>query len=486
MPSIKQEITKGVFWIAVAKYSGIFISLVITAILARNISPTDFGTMSVATVLMAFLDIFTDMGIGPAIVQYKDLTKYQINSLFIVGCLMGFLLSGALFLLAPVISEFYEDPVLINICQLLAICVVFNSLNIVPNGLMMKDKRFKTVAVRTLFFQVICGILAVLAAIDGWGIYALVITPILSSIGVFTVNFYNYPQRFLFTIDFTAVKKVWTFSSFQFLFSVINYFSRNLDKLIICKYFSMTQFGYYDKAYRLMQMPLQNITYVIAPVLHPILSSLQNNKLELGNKNKKLIQTLANISFPVGILLFFCAPEIITIIFGDNWLPAVPVFKVLAISLPLQILLSTSGSIFQAAGRTDHLFITGLITTGITVIAFLIAAIVFKTIVAMAWAWNAALVINFFVTYFVLNRRTLKYPFVDFIKVLRSQILNSLVTVVSAGLLVNHLEISNSFQSLLIKGVVIVTPTIIMAMVLHQYNIFHVLKKIVIKKWECR
>lgn len=263
MPSIKQEIAKGVFWIAVARYSGIFISLGITAILARNVSPAAFGTMAVATVITAFLDIFIDMGFGTAIVQFKDLTNRQINSIFMVGTGIGILLALGMYFASTLIADYYNDATLVNVCRCLCIPILFGALNIVPNGLMMKAKRFKTVAIRTLSFQILCGTVAVIGALHGWGIYALIVTPVISSIGVFTVNFINYPQRLTLDIDFSAIRRVWSYSSFQFLFNFVNYFSRNLDKLIIGRYFSMAQLGYYDKSYRLMQLPLQNITFVI-------------------------------------------------------------------------------------------------------------------------------------------------------------------------------------------------------------------------------
>lgn len=476
MTSIKKEITIGVFWIAVAKYSGIVISLVITAILARNIPPSAFGTMTIATILMAFLDIFTDMGIGPAIIQFKDLSRHQINSLFMIGSATGLALSLGLFFLSPQISHFYNDPILIDVCHLISICLFFNSLNVVPNGLMLKAKRFKTIAIRTLSFQIICGSLAVFAALKGWGIYALMITPIVSSVGIFLVNFYNYPQQIIFKIDTKALKTVWSFSSFQFLFSVINYFSRNLDKLIIGKYFSMAQLGYYDKAYRLMQMPLQNITFVISPVLHPILSSLQDDKYELGIKNCKLLKFMSQLSFPVGILLYFCAPEIITILFGNNWQPSIPIFKILAISLPLQILLSTSGSLFQAAGRTNHLFLSGLSNTFITVIGFLIAALQFKTIQSIAWAWDITLCINFFTTYILMNKLTFQFSFTQFIKTFLPQTVNSLITIIIVQLILNILSIDNMFSLLIVKTCLVILPTFLLAYFLNQYNILYVIR----------
>lgn len=475
--SIKSEITKGVFWIAVAKYSGIFISLGITAILARNIFPEAFGTMAVATVVMVFLEIFVDMGIGSAIIQFKDLTKPQINSIFTVSTIIGVVLSTSLFFAAVPIAHYYADSTLISVCRLLCISMLFNALNVVPNGLMLKDKRFRVVALRTLAFQVISGAIAIWGALHGWGIYALIVTPIVTSIGVFCVNYYNYPQRFFVKIDFQVIHKIWGFSCYQFLFSFINYFSRNLDKLIIGKYFSMQQLGYYDKSYRLMQMPLQNITFVISPVLHPILSSLQDNKHELGEKNRKLTQLLSYISFPIGIALFFCSHEIINILFGPNWEPAVPVFSVLALSLPLQIILSTSGSLFLSAGKSNHLFFTGLINSIVTVIGFFIAAIHFHTITAMAWAWDITLVLNFLNTYSWMNKFTFKVSFRKFLFALAPQLINTLIVFVIAWLLFNNLTIPNLFLSLLVKLIVIAVPTFILAFLLKQYNIITILNQ---------
>lgn len=482
MTSLKTEIAKGVFWIAVAKYSGIFISLGVTAILARNISPSAFGTMAIATVIIAFLDIFTDMGIGPAIVQFKNLTERQINSLFMVGAGIGVVLSTGLFVASTPIASYYDDPTLINIVRCLCLCLLFNSLNIVPNGLMLRAKRFKAVALRTLGFQIVCGVIAVYGALQGWGIYALIVTPIITSVGVFAVNYLNYPQKLILHVDFDVVNKIWGYSSFQFLFAFSNYFSRNLDKLIIGKYFSMSQLGYYEKSYRLMQLPLQNITYVVSPVLHPILSSLQDNRHELGCKNQKLLTTLSQISFPVGVALYFCAYEIIMIIFGPAWMPSVPVFQILALSLPLQMLLSTSGALFQAAGKTNHMFYTGVCNTVVTVCGFIFVAIKFRTLNAMAWAWDITLLINFINSYIVMNRVTFKYSLRAFFTAFIPQIINSTITTVFTYYILKTIGFKNIFIEGLFKVSVVGCITILLAYVLKQYSIFSILHTL----WEKR
>lgn len=471
MPSFKKEITKGIFWIGIAKYSGIAIHLLITAILARLISPAAFGTVAVATVVLYFLNILADIGIGPAVVQYKQLTKPHLNSLFTLNIYIALILSLALFFLSDVISLYYADESLDHVCQLMVLVILFNALNVVPNALMRRDKRFKTIAYRTVFFQILSGSIALWGAFHGWEIYALLVTPILTAIGVFCVNYYNYPLQWVLRLDKDAVKMISSFSIFQFAFSFFNYFSRNLDKLIIGKYFSMTQLGYYDKSYHLMLMPVQNITFVIEPVLHPILSTLQDNKQELSNKNNKLAKIISNISFPIGLILYFCGGELIKIVYGNRWDAAIPVFQILALSLPLQMIQSTSGAIYQAAGKTNHMFYNGIINTVITVLGFITAAVLGGSIEAMAWAWVITLAINFMNSYLILNRYSLKSNVFAFYRAIMPQVLNSFLVFGIMSFLADFVANSNIMVSFVIKALACFVFTIVMAIILQQYSI---------------
>ena len=229
MSSIGKEIAKGVFWIAVAKYSGIVIQLLITAVLARLISPSAFGTIAIAMVILYFLSIFSDIGLGPAVVQYKQLTKYHLNSLFSCSLYIGIFLAVILFCVSSIISSYYGDYLLEKVCQMMSIVVFFNSLNVVPNALMRKNKQFRIIALCTLTFQIISGSVAIWGAINGWGVFALLVAPIVTSIGAFCVNYYYYPLHFVFKISKDAIIIVSSYSFYQFLFSFFNYFSRNCN-----------------------------------------------------------------------------------------------------------------------------------------------------------------------------------------------------------------------------------------------------------------
>ena len=471
MASFRKEITKGVFWVAIAKYSGIVIQLLITAVLARHIAPAAFGTIAVAMVVLHFLNILADIGVGPAIVQYKQLTRRHLDSLFTLNIYIGIGLFFILYFSSGVISSYYKDVALERVCQMMAMVIFFNALNVVPNALMRKDKRFRTIALRTLFFQVFSGTIAVWGAVNGWGIYALLVSPILTSIGVFGVNYWNYPLRYVLRMDDGAIKTVASFSIFQFAFSFCNYFSRNLDKLIIGKSFSMTQLGYYDKSYHMMMLPLQNVTFVIEPVLHPILSTLQDNKHELGIKNQKLAVVISNISFPVGLILYFCGGEIIRIVYGGQWDAAIPVFKILALSLPIQMILSTSGAIYQAAGQTKHMFVVGMLNTMMTVLGFVIAAYWGETIESMAWAWNITLLINFMNSYFIMHRFTLKIDVRHFYYSLVPQVMNSVIIFLLMCLCCEFINDIGIWCRLIVKVILICIGTMFLGTLLQQYNI---------------
>lgn len=366
--SIKTEMLHGVVWSAIEKYSGLLVQLLITAVLARLLTPTDFGVIAIATVITTFFNMFTDMGIGAAIVQNQTLTREDLRSLFSFSVYAGVILAVLFFFSSYLISSFYDNALLLPICQLLSLNLLFAAWNMVPNALIRKAKRFKFIAVRSFALLVVCGILSVSVALVGGGVYSLLITPILSSLAIFLVNYRQYPVKFSLSVRKKSLAKVFSFSIFQFLFSFVNYFSRNLDKLILGKYYSMSDLGYYEKSYRLMLLPMNYVTNVVTPVMHPILTTLQDDYAQLADKYNKILRLLLVISFPLGAFLYFSADDIIVVVFGSQWMAAVPVFQILSISLPLQMVLSTTGSIYQAANQTRWLFYTGLINTAITVV----------------------------------------------------------------------------------------------------------------------
>lgn len=475
MPSIKQELVRGVFWSAVEKYSGLIVSIIVSMILARLLSPAEYGVVAIATVIISFLQMFCTMGIGPAIIQ-KDLSSSAINSIYSYSIVIGLTLASLFFGLSWLIANFYDNELLLPVCQILSIQLLFAAINMVPNALMAKDKRFKEIAKRTLILQFSTGILSIIAAWKGAGVYALLISPVISAIGIFLWNRKYYKIKPDWSFNKEPIKQIFSYSSYQFLFEFVNYFSRNLDKLIIGKMLSVPALGVYEKSYRLMQLPMQNVTAVINPVLQPVLRVLQNDKLELGKKYVKIIRLVATISFPVGITLAGMSKEIIHIFYGNQWDAAIPIFRILSLSLPLQMVLSTSGAIYLVCNNTKMQFWLGIRNTITTVSGFLIAAFVFRTLSAMAWAWTITLVINFFFTYWLMYRYVLCQPIISFFKeFMHPAICGSILACIL--FLLNRIDISNHLlEQTLFKGAVAFLFTITYIQLSKQYNLVQLIK----------
>lgn len=480
--NIKQELLSGVFYTALAKYIGIIVALVVSGVLARLLSPDDFGIVAIATVIIAFFGIFTDMGVSTAVVQHKTLTKEELSNIFSFTIWTGICISLLFFIASWFIADYYGKDILRTLCQLLSVNLFFASANIVPGALFYRNKEFKFIAIRSFIIQIAGGAGAVIAALYGAGLYALIINPILSSILIFAISYQRYPQKLQFTLGLDTIRKIFSYSVYQFLFNAINYFSRNLDKLLIGKYMNMSDLGYYEKSYRLMMLPLQNITYVVTPVMHPILSDLQNDKQQLASSYERIVRFLAFVGIPLSVLLFFTAKEVTLIIFGDQWMPSVPIFQILSLSVGIQIILSTSGSIFQAAGDTRSLFICGLFSATFNVAGMLLGIFYFGTLTAVATCIVVTFTINFIQCYWQMYGVTFRKSAWGFVKQLFSPVIISMIIAAVLLPIQYATKDMNIFLTLIVKGIFSFCIFGVYIQVTHEYNIIKKVKDVIRKK----
>lgn len=417
--SLKQEIINSVFWTALSKYSGMFFSIVISMVLARLISPAEFGVVAIAQIIINFFCFFADLGISSAIVQNKTLTDRNLDTLFTFSFILAFILSITFYAISPIIASYYKNPELISICHILSFNLFIGTVSVVPTALFNRDKRFKFMAKRSLFFQVLSGILSIVYAFYGGGVYALVVPMTISTFCIFCVNLYEYPRHLDWKFDLEPIKRIFSYSSFIFLYGLIDFFSTNLDKLIIGRSLNMKSLGLYQKSYSLMLMPMGYLSFVITPVLQPYLSDYQDNIGFIKEKYLQLIKLLSILSIPIGIFSFFAAKELIRIFYGENWLMAVPSFSILSLSIPFLLVLSTAGSIFQSTNNTRLLFITGLVNTAFVALGFLICGILKGSLEMFSYVWDIACVSNFLFTFYVLFKRVFLSPIVEFLLVLK-------------------------------------------------------------------
>lgn len=409
------SIKKAAFVNFISKYANIFIQILYQSVLARILTPNDFGIVAVIMVFTTFFMVFADMGLGTAVIQNKKLTREDTNNIFSFTVYFGIGLALIFCLFSVPLAYFYNDEAYKSIGCLLSISLFFNTLNMIPNALLLKEKRFIAVGVRLVVVSIISSVFTIILAIGGLKYYSIVFYSIFTAFFTFLWNELSVKARFSFKFKMSSLKKVFNYSAFQFAFNIINYFSRNLDNLLIGKFMGNEALAFYDKGYRLMLYPVQNLTHVITPVLHPILSEHQNDKVYIYKKYLKVIKILSLLGVFISPFCFFASNEIIYIVYGDQWFDSVLSFQWLALSVWPQMIASSTGSIFQSVGNTKLMFKSSLITTAVSVIG-IIFGISFGNIQKVSLFVMISQYINFFVVFYFLIKLEFKTKMYGFLK----------------------------------------------------------------------
>ncbi len=384
--SLKGELRSGVIINFITIYSGIAIKLVIWGVLARLLSPEEFGIVAVVAVFTGFFELISSMGFGPAVIQNRRLSDEDNSSIFNFILIVGLVLAFGFYNFSYVISKFYQNEEYIRIGKYLSISVFFHSLTSLPMSLIKKKGEFKKMGAISVSSDFLVGIATIYLAYQGVSYYSLVWRSILSSIYVFVFSYFFSGLKFRARFKMSSVKKIIGVSSYQFFYSLLNYFSKNSDNILIGRYIGIVSLGYYDKAYKLMMYSIQNLTRVINPVLLPIFSNYQEDEKLVYQSYLKLSKLLAIVGMSLSVFLFFTSKEIIFVLFGNQWGKTIPVFKILALTVWMQIVLASSSSVFQSKGRTDLLFLKGVVSS-VFMICGILYGVINKNLVLVAYGW---------------------------------------------------------------------------------------------------
>lgn len=455
-----------------SKYARIILATVFNAILARILSPYDFGIVAVITVFSTFFITLSDLGISPAIVQEKTLSKKEIDSLFTYSVYISLGLSLLFLLLAFPIAAFYRDSVYVKPTLLLSVALFFNAVNMVPNGLLNREKKFLTIGVRTVTVYLVSAPISIWLALQGWRFYALIAQNILAALLTFVWNWATARPRFLRHPEKTAILKIKNFASYQFAFNLVNYFARNLDRLLSGKFLGEAKLGNYNKAYNLMLFPINNLTGVISPVIHPILSDYQDRPTIIYDRYVRLVKILFSIGIAISAVSFLAADEIIGILYGDQWKECVTCFRYLSIAIIPQMINGSAGAIFQSLGKTKLLFRSSLVNTSITVAAILAGIFVGGDIRYLSICVAVSYIFHFFIAFLYLIKGGFNMRMASFFRELIPEILTTLV--VFAAIMLYNVTLDNIILSLTAKTAYVGVIWLAMMFVTKEHRIlFH-------------
>lgn len=450
---LANDFKKGIFFSALGKYSNVVIQLIVNAILSRILTPADYGIVAVVNVFLIFFQMLADFGIGPAIIQNKKLDQKDIESIFAFSIYLAFFLGIIFMFLGYPISVFYQDDVYIPIAIILGVCVVFYALLVVPQSLLLRDKKFFNVNMTTILANLLSGVISIVLAFAGFSYYSLIIGNIVKAFVMFLVFFVQSKLKFHYKTNKTSLMKIYSFSKNQFAFNFINYFSRNLDKMLIGRYMSASAVAYYDKAYQVSLYPNQILTNVITPVIQPIMSEFETDTERIKNVYLRITQVLGTLGIPLSVFLFFNSSEVIQFLFGDQWGGSVLTFQILSVSIWVQMISSSTGAIFQSANRTDLLLLSGVLSA-ILNISSIMFGVYLGRIEYVALMIVFSFGVNFLMNNYLLLYRLFDSSYVEYFKVLIKPVIMGIIQLVVFFLLP---ELNFSlFINLVIKGLLFV------------------------------
>ncbi|WP_273890488.1 lipopolysaccharide biosynthesis protein [Serratia marcescens] len=383
-------------WVAFSQLFKIGVQVLNIVVLARLMPPSEYGLMSMALVVTNFALLVRDLGTAAAIIQRKDLQNETINAIFWLNILMGLTIAGIIVIFSPVIAYVFHEPRLIAVLCLLAISFPLASSASAHMALLERDSKFKKVASIEISSSVVAVIVAIIMAYQGFGVYSLVaqilVLSLMSSVQLWLAS--KWRPSFNNMINTKEIKGLIGFSGNLTLFNFINYFSRNADSMMIGHYMSAAILGAYSLAYRIMLFPLQSMTTVASRALFPILSQHQDNSDKVRATYLNVVYVILLVVFPLMTGLAVLREPFVQLVFGVQWSMTAAILLWLAPTGIIQAVLSTTGSVFMAKGRTDILMRLGILGAILQVGAFIIGVrFDIDTFVKLYFIAN---VINFF------------------------------------------------------------------------------------------
>ncbi|MBG0751213.1 MULTISPECIES: lipopolysaccharide biosynthesis protein [Pectobacterium] len=391
-------------WVALSQSIKIVVQLLNIIVLARLIPPSEYGIMAMAFVIVNFAGLVRDLGTAAAIIQRRNIEDKTINAIFWLNVLMGLGIAFIIVIFSPLISSFFKEDKLILVLCLLSISFPLASSSSAHLALLEKKSRFKEVAFIEISSSVIAVFIAMLLAYIGWGVYSLVAQAVVMSL-ISTVQFWiksEWRPVFNRIIDWPEIKGVFGFSGNLTLFNFINYFSRNADSMIIGHFFTSAILGAYSLAYRVMLFPIQNMTFVASRALYPVFSEHQDDNKKLRDAYFNTLYVILFFVLPLMVGLAILSHPFVFLVFGEKWELTALILAWLAPTGIIQSVLSSSGTIFMAKGRTDVLMKLGVLGMILQVTAFYLG--VQYDVVTLAKFYFFANLINFFpVMFFVMK-----------------------------------------------------------------------------------
>ena len=351
--SLKHKTVKGASWSFIDSIAGQGITFLVGLVLARLLTPEEYGLIGIITIFIAVFNSIVDSGFSNALIRKNDAKEIDYNTVFITNLVLSVVLFSALYVSAPTISRFFSQPQLIPLLRVMGIIVIINAFAIIQRTILVKKVDFKTQTKVSLISSISSGVVGIGMALNGLGVWSLVGQQISRQFlnSAFLWFYSKWYPKLQFSIQ--SFKELFSFGWKLLASSLIDTVWREIYQVVIGKYYTPVALGHYTRAQQFASICSSNLNSVVQRVSFPVLSSVQDDKERLKNGYKRIIKVSMLITFTLMLGLAAVAKPLVLALIGEQWLPCVPFLQIICLQMMLYPLHSLNLNMLQVQGRSD-------------------------------------------------------------------------------------------------------------------------------------
>jgi teichuronic acid exporter len=391
--NLKRAAFSAATWSALDTFGVQIVQFVIGVVLARLLAPADFGLIAMLAVFIALAEVFVDSGLSSALIQKREVTAQDENTMFYVNIAMAVVAYGLLWLAAPYIAQFYQQPALKALLRVLALVIIIRSLAIIQTTFLRKRLDFRSLFFRSLLSFPVSGAVGIIMAYRGFGVWSLVTQQLVgASLNVicYWVKSHWWP-RLIFSLE--SFKKLTGFGSRQLAAGLLDTLFQNIYHIVIGRLFSAAPLGYYARAVSLQRLATNNLSTIVSRVAFPVFCTVHHDVDRLREVASRTLAMLAMVMFPIMVGLMVVATPLVDVLLSAKWLPCVPYFRLLCIIGILYPLHVVNVNVLRARGEMSVYLRLEFVKKAVTIVAILLT---YRWgILAMVWGQVIQSLVNY-------------------------------------------------------------------------------------------
>ncbi len=375
--NLKQKAVAGMVWTALQKYSTMLIRFISGIVLARLLTPYDYGCIGMLAIFMTLAESFIDGGFGSALIQKKQPTQEDYSTIFFWNLGMAVLLYAVLYFSAPAIAGFYNIPLLSDVLRVQGIILFIYAFNIVQYNQLRKKLNFKILSKVAISTSIISLTITIIMAYHGYGVWSLVAQNILSALIPAFVFWFYIKWRPILIFSRKSFKELFSFGFYIFMNNLFVMFSQQIQGLLIGKFYNPMIMGYYSRARSTGNLASLSISQILSQVTFPLYSEVQDDKHRMVNILNSLTGIIAYLTFPLMLVLILVAKPLFVLLYSDRWLESVPYFQILCLVGLGTCLQAVNLQTIFAIGKSRTLFIWSILKQSIGLVLMIGGLIAF-------------------------------------------------------------------------------------------------------------